>query len=157
MSWILQFYSLSFVKEIKSALNQKNAKICNVTFEHGQWQILVIETATGLKNNHVKVAERSLNSSSKIHSNTGSCISAGRKKKKHIVFMYSASVVCLDKLNRFDRFAMRMLFFAGAVCLHPWCHFGGMSLWWHHHTCQSAPLCLLRHEPSGSADQLQPH
>lgn len=52
---------------------------------------------------------------------------------------------------------MRMLCFAGAVRLYPRRHFGGLSVRRHHHPRQPAALRLLRHEPPGPADQLQPH
>ncbi len=45
---------------------------------------------------------------------------------------------------------------SGAVCVYPWCHIGGVSLRWHHDPGQSASLGVLRHEPLGPADQLQP-
>lgn len=134
---------------IKAALYPKNAKICkiwNLTFQHRQWHILVLETAWGVKKNHCEVVERSLNSSSR-----------STEEQRLTYFCCSCSAVCCHESWKSDRFAMRMLFFAGAVCLHPRCHFGGMSLWWYHHSCQSAPLRVLRHEPAGPADQLQPH
>lgn len=73
-----------------------------------------------------------------------------------LVEMKSHAVCCHESWTP-DGSAMRMLFFAGAVCLHPRCHLGGMSLWRHNHPRQSAPLRVLRHEPPGPADQLQPH
>lgn len=44
----------------------------------------------------------------------------------------------------------------GAVCLHPRRHLGGVSLWGHGRPSQSAKVRLLRDEPSGPSDQLQP-
>lgn len=60
----------------------KNAKICNVTFEHRQWQILVTESALGVKNNHGKVVERSLNSSKNAEEHCISAAAAAAAGKK---------------------------------------------------------------------------
>lgn len=45
---------------------------------------------------------------------------------------------------------------AGAVHLHPRRHPGGVSVWGHSYSSQSAAFCLLRDEPPGSSDQLLP-
>lgn len=43
----------------------------------------------------------------------------------------------------------------GAVRLHPWRHLGGVSLWRHRNSSQSAAVGLLWDEPIGSPDKLQ--
>lgn len=45
---------------------------------------------------------------------------------------------------------------AGAVCICPWCHFGGMSLWQHGHSSLWIQIHILQHQQTRSTDQFQP-
>lgn len=71
-----------------------------------------------------------------------------RKKKKKVWYF----MICIENMILISY----PLPCAGAVCICPWCHFGGMSLWQHGHSSLWVQIHILQHQQTGSTDQFQP-